>query len=145
MSSLINGLSIPNIQPMVYEKLLRCLYKEVKAYKNNIRGVKFILCPFRTFSRLDYLKAHLKYHCSKNMFLADVRSPQRLVVRAYFDYCQAIETIMRRDDDYLDLLQYSASIIKKWNIDCSKQTMSLICKQKRPVLVKVLTNTGPQY
>ena len=49
-----------------------------------------MLCPFRTFSRFRNLKFHSKNHFAKSMYLADPRSQQRAVVKAYIDFCQAV-------------------------------------------------------
>ena len=101
--------TLPVINPLAEEKLIRCLKKEVEVYTANVKGTKCMLCPFRAFSKLASLKVHLKYHCSKNMYLADVRSKQRLVLRAYYDYCQAVDPIVTVKK--FNLLQYSATVI----------------------------------
>ena len=139
----INVDSLPDINPLAEEKLMLCLKKEVELYTANINGTKCQLCPFRTFSKLTYLKDHLKYHCSKNMYIADVRSKQRLVLRAYYDYCHAVDPIVSKEK--FNLLQYSASVISKWNLMCSDSVLAILKKQNRPILVRVLTHTGPQY
>ena len=81
---------IPNLNPKVEEYLMLGLRREVDAYTQSVQGVKCMLCPFHTFSRLRNLKFHSKYHCAKSMYLADPRSQQRAVVRAYIDFCQAV-------------------------------------------------------
>ena len=81
--------SLPDINPLAEEKLMRCLKKEVDVYTTNGKGTMCLPCPLGAFSKLASLKVHLKYHCSKNMYLADVRSKQRLVLRTKYDYCQA--------------------------------------------------------
>ena len=93
MSGIINIASLPPLKPAIEENLLLCLSKEVDAYSNTILGMKCHLCPFRTLSSKHFLRTHLKYHCEKNMYLADRRSPQRAVVRAYFDYLQSTSPI----------------------------------------------------
>ena len=87
--------TLPVINPLAEEKLIRCLKKEVEVYTANVKGTKCMLCSFRAFSKLASLKVHLKYHCSKNMYLADVRSKQRLVLRAYYDYCEMSKRMLR--------------------------------------------------
>ena len=62
---------VPNLSPKVEELLMICLRSEVDAYSQSLRGVRCMLCPFRSFSRLPYLKRHLQHHCAKNMYLAD--------------------------------------------------------------------------
>ena len=141
----MNVEDIPDLNPKVQDYLMICLCREVTAYIRTVQGTKCHLCPFRRFSRLGYLKVHLKHHCPKNMYLADLRSPQRSVVRAYFDYCQAIAHIGNVKPQNLDLLKYSASIMEEWNSKCSESTMLCLHKQNRPVLVRVLTHIGPQY
>ena len=59
------------------------LRREVDAYTQSVQGVKCMLCPFRTFSRLRNLNFHSKYHYAKSMYLADPRSQQCAVVTAY--------------------------------------------------------------
>ena len=109
----MNVEDIPDLNPNVEDYLMHCLCREVVTYVRSARGLKCLLCPFRTFSRLRYLKRHLKLHSAKNMYLADPRSPQRAVVRAYFDYCQATVPITNVEPETIDLLQYSASIIEE--------------------------------
>ena len=84
---------IPELYPLVEEKLVDCLKKEVAAYAKIVHGTKCLLCPFRKFCRERYLIAHLKYHSEENMYMADGRSPQGRVIRAYFDYCQAVSPV----------------------------------------------------
>ena len=136
---------VPNLSPKVEELLMICLRSEVDAYSQSLRGVRCMLCPFRSFSRLRYLKRHLQHHCAKNMYLADPRSPQRAVVRAYFDYCQAVVPIASEGTRAFDLLHYSASKIREWNSKCPESIIALLKKANRPVLVRVLTHVGPQY
>ena len=109
----MNVEDIPDLNPNVEDHLMHCLCREVVTYVRSASGLKCLLCPFRTFSRLRYLKRHLKHHSAKNMYLADRRSPQRAVVRAYFDYCQATVPITNVEPETIDLLQYSASIIEE--------------------------------
>ena len=78
---------IPNLNPKVEEYLMLGLRREVDAYTQSVQGVKYMLCPFRTFSRLRNLNFHSKYHYAKSMYLADPRSQQRAVVTAYIDFC----------------------------------------------------------
>ena len=60
---------VPNLSPKVEELLMICLRSEVDAYSQSLRGVRCMLCPFRSFSRLPYLKRHLQHHCAKNITL----------------------------------------------------------------------------
>ena len=137
--------NIPELKPKVEEYLMLCLKKEVAAYSLSVKGTRCLLCPFRSFSRLRNLKAHLKHHCHKNMYLADVRSHQRFVVRADFDYSRAVTPAAPMQAEPMDLLQYSASKIRKWNSACTESTLALLQRVNRPVLVRVLTHNGPQY
>ena len=105
--------AIPTLTSNVEDILLLQLALEVKEYNVTIIGTSCLLCPFRTFSRLAYLKTHMKHHCANNMYLADIRSPQRLVVRALFDYHQAITPITENKHQKLNLLINSASYIRK--------------------------------
>ena len=109
----MNVNDIPDLTPKVEDYLMSCLSREVKTYIRTVQGTKCLLCPFRRFTRLRNLKAHLKHHCAKNTYLADLRSPQRLVVRAYFDYIQAVVPIGKVKPESLDLLKYSASIMEE--------------------------------
>ena len=120
-----------------------CLKKEVAAYTESVKGTRCLLCPFRSFSRLRNLKAHLKHHSFKNMYLADVRSPQRQVVRAYFDYSRSVTPVAAMEAEPINLLQYSASQIR--NSNCNKSTLALLERVNRPILVRVLTHFGPVY
>ena len=95
MARILWGQSIPALSPDVDRHLLDCLSKEVTLYSVNVVGNKCLLCPFRSFGRAAGLKRHLKYHCEKNMYLADIKSPQHGVVRAYYDYCRAISPFLR--------------------------------------------------
>ena len=79
------------------------------------------------------------------MFLADGRSPQRAVVRASFDYHNASTPLASKATVALHRLQYSAAIIEKWNSMCPLDTLHTLQKQNRPILVRVLTHSGPQY
>ena len=136
---------IPALNPRVEERLLECLKVEVAAYSCTVQGKRCLLCPFRTFSRLAYLKAHLKHHSAKNWYMADRRSPQWSVLRACFDYYQAVTPVAAVAPGKLHLLRQSAALILKWNRLCSPQTMDLLQSQNRPVLVRVLTHKGPEY
>lgn len=104
---------IPSLSPNVEDQLLRCLGKEVEIYSKKISGTKCFLCPFRVLSRSFYLRRHLMYHCKKNMYVADIRSPQLNVIRAIFD--QRLITTALLDDGNInsDLLQLSASLIAR--------------------------------
>ena len=113
MLDLIDVEAIPTLTPNVEHILLLQLAKEVEDYNVTIDGTKCLLCPFRTFSRLAYIKIHMKHHCANNMYVADIRSPQRLVVRALFDYHQAITPITENKHQQLNLLIKSASHIRK--------------------------------
>ena len=144
MARILWGQSIPALSPDVDRHLLDCLSKEVTLYSVNVVGNKCLLCPFRSFGRAAGLKRHLKYHCEKNMYLADIQSPQLGVVRAYYDYCRAISPFLRTHVKHYDLLKISASMIADWNNGCSSATMDLLRSQNRPVLVRVLTSTGPE-
>ena len=91
------------------------------------------------------MKAHLSYHNEKNMYIADGRSPRGAVIKAYFDYLMAIGPVNEINLDELQLLQYSASLLRKWNNKCPESSMALLKKQNRPILVRVLTRKGPEY
>ena len=136
---------IPELKPNVEKMLLVFLSKEVTAYTKVVQGERCILCPFRKFTELRYLKAHLRYHCAKNMYMASSHSPQRAVVRAYFNYCQSVVPVTNNNPEYLNLIQYSATLIRDWNVKCSKETLLILHKLNRPVLFRVLTHLGPQY
>ena len=105
--------AIPTTNPNVEDILLLQLALEVEEYNVTINGTRCLLCPFRTFSRLAYLKIHMKYYCADNMYPVNIRSPQRLVVRALFDYHQAIRPITESKNQQLKLLINSASYIRK--------------------------------
>ena len=137
--------SFPKLNPAVEDTLRECLRAEVAEYTSTLQGIKCKLCPFRVLSSLRYLKKHLKHHCVKNVFLADGRSPQRAVVRAYFDYHNATTPLASKATAALHLLQYSAAIIEKWNSMCPLDTLHTLQKHNRPILVRVLTHSGPQY
>ena len=81
----IRGYLIPSLSLNVEDDLKRCLALEVELYSKNVQGKKCLLCPFRTFDRPSRLISHLKFHCEKNIYMADIRSPQRAVIRAYYD------------------------------------------------------------
>ena len=115
---------IPEESQDVEAKLLLSLSIEVANYSSNVQGTSCLLCPFRIFSRTEYLKRHLKYHCAKNMYVASRRSPQLAVIRACYDFYQAIFPIGSKEPQVLNFLQHSASIIRKWNCMCSKSNMS---------------------
>ena len=135
---------IPLLSPNVETHILQCLSAEVSAYAENVTGNKCLLCPFRTFDRLSRLKNHLKSHCEKNWFLADRRSCQRSVVKAYYDYIHASKPIAPVKLQCNHLLQKSASLIADWNATSSMSTLKSLQKLNRPILVRVLTHTGPQ-
>ena len=137
--------NFPEEEPLVEKHLLHCLGDEVTKYYTTVKGTKCLLCPFRSFDRLSRLKAHIKHHIEQNMFLADGRSKQRAVVRAYYNYQCSIAPICSFDASNLGLLRKSADLIKRWNSKCSKETLALLSRQNRPVLVRVLTHTGPEY
>ena len=145
MPVLFNIDSFPTLNPAVEDALRESLRAEVEEYTSTLQGTKRKLCPFRVLSCLRYLKKHLKHHCVKNMFLADGRSPQRAVVRASFDYHNASTPLASKATVALHRLQYSAAIIEKWNSMCPLDTLHTLQKQNRPILVRVLTHSGPQY
>ena len=124
---------------------MKTLAKEVEIYSKNLHGLKCLLCPFRAFQRFSRLKKHVKYHSMKNMYLADIRSPQRAVVRALYDYFLSNGPISNSEIGNLCLLQQSAVLIAKWNSMCSGTILNILKSQNRPILVKVLTHIGPQY
>ena len=138
------GESIPPVCPNVHDHLMECLRIEVDLYLTNIQGTKCLLCPFRSFDRLSRLKKHAIHHSMKNMYMADLRSPQLYVIRALYDQCQSTVPISLEVDN-LNLLQQSAVLIADWNSNCSAETMDILKHQNRPVLVRVLTHTGPEY
>ena len=140
----MRGDLIPAVSPNVHDHLMECLRIEVDLYLTNIQGGKCILCPFRSFNRLCRLKKHTTHHSMENMYMADIRSPQLHVIRALYDQCQSVVPISLEVDN-LNLLQQSAALIADWNSNCSAETMLLLKRQNRPVLIRVLTHTGPQY
>ena len=79
------------------------------------------------------------------MYVADIRSPQLNVIRAIFD--QRLITAALLDDGNItsDLLQVSASLIANWNVLCVPVTAKLLASVNRPILVRVLTQNGPEY
>ena len=137
--------ALPTLNPAVEDALLEFLRVEVSEYIISLHGTKCELCPFRVVSGFKYLKKHLKTHIVENMYLSDRRSPQRAVVRAYFDYIRATTPISLKPSACFGLLRYSAAIITEWNSMCPSTTLALLQKRNRPVLVRVLTHTGPQY
>ena len=141
----MNADLIPPLNPNVEDHLMQCLANEVELYKANLVGKKCLLCPFRSFERIRNLKKHVKHHCMKNMFMADIRSPQRTVIRALYDYYKSTGTISYLKVNNLNLLQHSASTISNWNTMCSEATLNILKRQNRPILVRVLTHSGPQY
>ena len=107
------GLLIPESNPNVEDRLSKTLAREVEIYSNNLTGTKCSLCPFRVLSRFSSLRNHLKYHCKKNMYIADICLSHMNVVRAIFDYRLAIDPISNEDVDTPDLLSLSATLIAK--------------------------------
>ena len=95
---------IPPLNPIVKDHLLQCPANEVELYKANLVGKKCLLCPFRSFDRIRNLTEHVKHHCMKNMFMSDIRSPQRAVIRALYDYYQSTRPISYLKVDNLNLL-----------------------------------------
>ena len=91
--------------PCVKDQLKFCLAKEVELYSTNVQGTKCRLCPFRTFDRVSRLQNHIKYHCEKNMYMSDLRSPQLSVIRAYYGYCQSTGPITPIDIENLKMLE----------------------------------------
>ena len=79
------------------------------------------------------------------MYLTDYRSPQRAVVRAYFDYLQPITPFAPKLPAVIDLLHCSPTLIVQWNSNCSDSVLEVLRKHNRPVLVRVLTHNGPQH
>ena len=79
------------------------------------------------------------------MYMSDLRSPQLSVIRAYYDYCQSTGPITPIDIENLKLLERTAVLIAGWNVTCSDATLTILRRQNLPVLVRVLTNLGPQY
>ena len=136
---------IPNLIPNVEGILLRCLAIEVVIYSKNITGTKCILCPFRVLSRSFYLRRHLTYHCEKNMYVADIRSPQLNVIRAIFDQRLITSPLLNEESITPDLLQVSASLIAKWNATCTPVIAKHLRTVNRSILVPVLTHNGPEY
>ena len=136
---------IPVLNPPVENILIEHLRKEVAAYSRQVQGKICLLCPFRRLSRTHHMRAHLKYHSETNMFMADGRSPQGAVIRAYFDYCQATKPVAVARQGEIALLQHTASLMRTWNNRCTESSIALLAKTNRPVLVRVLTHTGPEY
>ena len=79
------------------------------------------------------------------MYVADIRSPQLNVIRAIFD--QRLITAALLDDGNInsDFLQLSASLIAHSNIICAPEISKLLASVNRPILVRVLTQNGPEY
>ena len=100
---------------------------------------------FDLLNEYETLKNNVKHHCMKNMFMSDIRSPQRTVIRALYDYYKSTGTISYLKVDNLNLLLHSASTIANWNTMCSEATLNILKRQNRPILVRVLTHSGPQY
>ena len=96
---------IPTLSPCVKDQLKFCLAKEVELYSTNVQGTKCRLCPFRTFDRVSRLQNHIKYHCEKNMYISDLRSPQLSVIRAYYGYCQSTGPITPINIENLKMLE----------------------------------------
>ena len=145
MNNGFDDTSIPELSPCVEDTLMQCLANEVQLYSTTLRGMKCQLCPFRSFDRLSRLQNHMKYHCAKNIYMANVKSPQRMVIRAYFDYIVSTGPILSIDFEKMELLKWSADLIAGWNRDCSDDTMDILKNQNLPILVRVLTHTRPQY
>ena len=93
------------------KKLKECLAKEVDLYLLSGVSNKCYLCPFREFKRAGRLQNHLKFHCEKNMYLADIRSPQLNVIRALFDRNCSLSPISYTHTGNTELLQHSAKLI----------------------------------
>ena len=104
---------IPDVSPNVEDHLMEHLKEEVKLYSTNIHGLKCLLCPFRKFNRRIAHKEHCKFHCEKNMYMADSRSPQRSVVRALYNYHLSTSPISKGGTGSLNLLHQSATLIAK--------------------------------
>ena len=109
----INADTIPDTNPDVENHLMHCLSNEVNDYYPLIHGTRCLLCPFRMFDRVSRLKSHLSHHSSKNLFLADGRSPQRWVVKALYDYRRSIVPLVPFNYLGAGLLATSASLISK--------------------------------
>ena len=107
------GMLIPNPNPNVEDRLLKTLAREVDIYSKNFRGTKCLLCPFRMLSRPSYLLKHLKYHCIKSTYIADIRSPQLNVIRSIFDHRLSVSPISNEGVITPDLLRVSAELIAK--------------------------------
>ena len=101
---------VPELSPDVEANLMFHLAKEVEFYSNNLSGKRCLLCPFRTFARESRLRIHLKHHCAKNMYVADRRSPQLTVVRAYYDYCVSSSVISTDNQGISNLLRHTAAL-----------------------------------
>ena len=145
MDHILRSDLVPELSPGVEADLMLCLAKEVELYSKNLSGKRCLLCPFRTFDRMSRLREHLKHHCAKNMYLADRRSPQLSVVRAYYDYCVSSNVISTDNHATYNLLFNSAAYIADWNANCSESTKVHLKSCNRPVLLRVLTQSGPQY
>ena len=136
---------MPMLNPNVEETLMQMLKNEVVEYSNSVKGTKCLLCPFRVLSSLRYLRKHLAHHCEKNMFIASRRSPQRIVIRAIFDYFAATNPTALVISVGPKLLHESATLISQWNNSCPSVTLNCLQRTNFPVLVRVLTYMGPQY
>ena len=128
---------IPTLSPNVENQLKNCLANEVKLYSTNVHGKKCRLCPFRTFERFSRLKNHLKYHCEKNMYMADIQSQQLLVIRSYYNYCHSIGPITPIDFGNLKLFERTADLIAGWNDTCSSATLNVLKRQNLAIEVRV--------
>ena len=128
MNDIVDVSSLTPLTVNVEEDLMRCLSMEVATYAKALQGSKCRLCPFRSLSSLRYLRAHLNYHSPENLFMADRRSPQRAVIRAYYDYLQASAPAVATVPTFQDLLHYSAAIIEKWNVGCTSATLNVLRK-----------------
>eukprot|EP00495_Collosphaeridae_sp_1-RS-2012_P000025 TRINITY_DN0_c189_g1_i1.p1 TRINITY_DN0_c189_g1~~TRINITY_DN0_c189_g1_i1.p1 ORF type:complete len:96 (-),score=1.25 TRINITY_DN0_c189_g1_i1:39-326(-) len=74
----------PSLKPTVEDDLLFVLGKRLMLIPAQFSDRNAIYAHFEHWLAKRYHILHMKYHCQKNMYLTDKRSPQRAVVRAYF-------------------------------------------------------------
>ena len=89
---------------------MRCLGDEVLNYSETVKGTKCLLCPFRQFRSPGRLKAHIKRHRKEYMFLADGKTKQLAVAKAYFNYRSSITSISPFDVSNVGLLRKPAEL-----------------------------------
>ena len=129
MNPQIRGYLIPSFSPNVKDDLKPCLALEVELYSKIVLVKKCLLCLFRTFDRPSRLKSHLKFHCEKNMYMADISSLQNAVIRAYYGKYKTVGPVFTLHSENSDFLQYSTNLIMEWNTICSHSTLLILRSQ----------------